>query len=135
MGQRGQLDRLPVAHTASVTALDWCNPGSSTFSGPDGVIGLGWIVSGGLDRTVKVTKMCSSIGFPSYLSVGMGSHCTGIQCAYSPQTNIHSPSFLSCPSCPLETLVPMRARCGIQRGIRYWIESRYGSSSCTVWRP
>ncbi|GLB41390.1 putative WD40 repeats [Lyophyllum shimeji] len=25
MGQRGRVDRLPVAHVASVTTLDWCN--------------------------------------------------------------------------------------------------------------
>ncbi|KAK0449993.1 hypothetical protein EV421DRAFT_1704652 [Armillaria borealis] len=62
MGQRGQLDRIPVAHTAPVTALDWCHtpsnamPGAPTMA-PGGDItngGLGWIVSGGLDRCVKV---------------------------------------------------------------------------------
>ncbi|KAK0480270.1 hypothetical protein IW261DRAFT_1551305 [Armillaria novae-zelandiae] len=62
MGQRGQLDRIPVAHTAPVTALDWCHTPSNAMSGaptmaPGGDItngGLGWIVSGGLDRCVKV---------------------------------------------------------------------------------
>ncbi|KAG7450975.1 WD40 repeat-like protein [Guyanagaster necrorhizus] len=62
MGQRGQLDRIPVAHTAPVTALDWCYTASNTMPGaptmvPGGDIpngGLGWIVSGGLDRCVKV---------------------------------------------------------------------------------
>ncbi|KAF5371397.1 hypothetical protein D9615_009674 [Tricholomella constricta] len=60
-GQRGLLDRLPVAHTASVTTLDWCcrsfsNPASQTaISSVDAVgNGLGWLVSGGLDRCVKV---------------------------------------------------------------------------------
>jgi WD40 repeat protein len=57
MGQRGLLDRLPVAHTTSVTTLDWCNhplamPGPVTGDGAGA--GLGWLVSGGLDRTVKV---------------------------------------------------------------------------------
>ncbi|KAJ7172380.1 hypothetical protein C8R46DRAFT_894774 [Mycena filopes] len=51
MGQRGLLDRLPVAHTASVTSLDWRLPdGSET----EGTGGLGWVVSAGLDRCVKV---------------------------------------------------------------------------------
>ncbi|TFK20632.1 WD40 repeat-like protein [Coprinopsis marcescibilis] len=65
MGQRGQLDRLAVAHSAPVTTLDWC--GSST-SGPgaggpggqaDANNGLGWLVSGGLDRCVKVWDLTS----------------------------------------------------------------------------
>jgi WD repeat-containing protein 24 len=61
MGQRGQLDRLPLAHTGIVTTVDWSItsiPGQGTpvasLSGLDNV-GFGWIVSGGLDRTVKVT--------------------------------------------------------------------------------
>jgi len=64
MGQRGQLDRLSVAHTASVTTLDWCNQTSTNLtiqsSGTLGGVtegpgnGLGWLVSGGLDRHVKV---------------------------------------------------------------------------------
>lgn len=87
------MDRLPVAHTGPVLALDWSNASSSTKSrgaegtgedigvgsgvilggGPGGGIagvgGLntgagtreggesnagGWMISGGLDRTVKV---------------------------------------------------------------------------------
>ncbi|KAF8885529.1 hypothetical protein BD779DRAFT_1533641 [Infundibulicybe gibba] len=56
MGQRGQLDRIAVAHTASVTTLDWCD---STTNLPQSnaetsTANLGWIVSGGLDRCVKV---------------------------------------------------------------------------------
>ncbi len=51
MAQRGQLDRIPVAHTAPVTALDW-RP--ATHNSTEVSVGLGWIVSGGLDRTVKV---------------------------------------------------------------------------------
>lgn len=63
MGQRGQLDRLHVAHTASVTSLDWCPVGGISMSNTaatssaredSSANGLGWIVSGGLDRTVKV---------------------------------------------------------------------------------
>ena len=48
MGSKGQLDRLPVAHTAPILALDWCAPdGGIASSG-------GWVASGSLDRTVKV---------------------------------------------------------------------------------
>lgn len=64
MGQRGLLDRLPVAHTASVTSLDWCNlsvsgqnQSANTMTGGPAEgpgNGLGWLVSGGLDRCVKV---------------------------------------------------------------------------------
>lgn len=64
MGQRGQLDRLHVAHTASVTSLDWCPVGGISLSNATSATsaredssssGQGWIVSGGLDRTVKVS--------------------------------------------------------------------------------
>lgn len=57
MGQRGQLDRLPLAHTASVTSLDWCHSSGSA----DSSTGLGWIVSGGLDHTVKVWDLTTSV--------------------------------------------------------------------------
>ena len=56
MGQRGQLDRLPVAHTGPILALDWCST-SITSKGADNVatqMERSWIVSGGLDHTVKV---------------------------------------------------------------------------------
>jgi hypothetical protein len=53
MGQRGLLDRLPVAHTASVTSLDWRLPDEAGTN--EGTGGLGWIVSAGLDRCVKVS--------------------------------------------------------------------------------
>ncbi|KAJ7097842.1 hypothetical protein B0H15DRAFT_920560 [Mycena belliarum] len=55
MGQRGLLDRLPVAHTASVTSLDWRLPDiDDTTASGENVSGLGWIVSAGLDRSVKI---------------------------------------------------------------------------------
>ncbi|KAI0372640.1 WD40 repeat-like protein [Pilatotrama ljubarskyi] len=87
MGQRGQLDRIPVAHSGPVLSLDWIAPsstspsmlpstrqtGSSTWYGGaieeilpsaplasgtsanDGdTTGPGWIISGGMDRCVKV---------------------------------------------------------------------------------
>ncbi|KAL0060378.1 SEA (Seh1-associated) complex subunit [Marasmius tenuissimus] len=52
IGQRGRLDRIPVAHTGSVTSLDWCSTSGNTSENTGN--NYGWIVSGGLDRTVKV---------------------------------------------------------------------------------
>jgi len=67
MGQRGQLDKLPVAHSASVTTLDWCSTGgvgsqNSVSMGVGGQVEMtgnshGWLVSGGLDRCVKVSVL------------------------------------------------------------------------------
>ena len=54
MGQRGLLDRLLVAHTASVTSLDWYLPAGDEPIVNEGASGLGWIASAGLDRCVKV---------------------------------------------------------------------------------
>lgn len=48
MGSKGQLDRLPVAHSGPILTFDWCAPdGGIPGSG-------GWVASGSLDRTVKV---------------------------------------------------------------------------------
>ncbi|KII91642.1 hypothetical protein PLICRDRAFT_515536 [Plicaturopsis crispa FD-325 SS-3] len=52
MGQRGQLDRLPMAHSGAVLALDWCSG--------RGEGGTGWLVSGGLDHTAKIWDLTSS---------------------------------------------------------------------------
>lgn len=74
MGQRGQLDKLPVAHTASVTCLDWYSAGRAQGSGAIGVpgqsenIGLGWLVSGGFDRCVKVSKHLIYLANLNFLS-------------------------------------------------------------------
>ena len=58
MGQRGQLDRLPVAHTGPILTLEWCSsPATVGLHGDGGVMnGMGWLASGGLDRSVKVTS-------------------------------------------------------------------------------
>lgn len=56
MGQRGQIDRLPVAHGGPIVALNW-------FSGTGDRENLprpsseGWVATGGLDRCVKVTQV------------------------------------------------------------------------------
>ncbi|KAF9443030.1 hypothetical protein P691DRAFT_844497 [Macrolepiota fuliginosa MF-IS2] len=67
MGQRGLLDRLPVAHTAPITTMDWYSGGEESShaisisgpQGPDDYTGntLGWVASAGLDRCVKVWNL------------------------------------------------------------------------------
>jgi hypothetical protein len=53
MGQRGQLDRIPVAHAGPILSLDWYNP-QSGLEGLPSVSSEGWVATGGLDRCVKV---------------------------------------------------------------------------------
>ncbi|KAI6035715.1 hypothetical protein EDC04DRAFT_3114826 [Pisolithus marmoratus] len=62
MGQRGQLDRLPVAHTGAVLSLDWCaTPGTGgTTDDSSPSTATSWIVSGSLDHTVKVWDLSGS---------------------------------------------------------------------------
>ena len=99
MGQRGQLDRIPVAHAGPILSLDWAAPtpmprtdaSSATPSSSawmragllddlsgigSGVNGsetwgtasdtddgrMGWLASGGLDRTVKVGLLAVILG-------------------------------------------------------------------------
>ncbi|KAI6013318.1 hypothetical protein BKA83DRAFT_4360499 [Pisolithus microcarpus] len=60
MGQRGQLDRLPVAHTGAVLSLDWCTGASGPTDDSSPSMGKSWIVSGSLDHTVKVWNLSGS---------------------------------------------------------------------------
>lgn len=54
MGQRGQLDRIPVAHAGPILSLDWYNP-QSEMEGLPSVSSEMWVATGGLDRCVKVS--------------------------------------------------------------------------------
>lgn len=52
MGQRGQIDRLPVAHAGPILALNWF-PGRIDPDTQSSPISGGWVATGGLDRCVK----------------------------------------------------------------------------------
>ena len=54
MGQRGQLDRIPVAHAGPILSLNWYNP-QSEIEGLPSVSSEMWVATGGLDRCVKVS--------------------------------------------------------------------------------
>lgn len=86
MGQRGQLHRIPLAHSGAILTLDWTLPssvasvrpksetgwygnmgfgqfddlGSATHptatAGEAETAGMGWLASGGMDRCVKVSS-------------------------------------------------------------------------------
>ncbi|KAG6375919.1 hypothetical protein JVT61DRAFT_2787 [Boletus reticuloceps] len=86
MGQRGQLDRLPVAHTGPILALDWCST-SVTSKGADNIatqMERSWIVSGGLDHTVKIWDLPGS---------STSSHI------------VNKPTYVLHPSCPVRRVL------------------------------
>ena len=113
MGQRGQLDKLPVAHTASVTSLDWFPAGRAQGSGTIAVpgqsenIGLGWLVSGGFDRCVKVSNQLQYIYTWQILTLypGMGPHCSKNRQSYTSQTDLYPSSLLCCSPCCMEARI------------------------------
>ncbi|KAH7885076.1 hypothetical protein F5I97DRAFT_1810259 [Phlebopus sp. FC_14] len=86
MGQRGQLDRLPVAHSGAILALDWCSTTAGSGMGDElgGAMDRSWIVSGGLDHTVKVWDLSSS---------GSSSHIA------------HKPTYTLHPSYPVRRVI------------------------------
>ncbi|KAJ7343384.1 hypothetical protein DFH08DRAFT_225357 [Mycena albidolilacea] len=88
MGQRGLLDRLPVAHTASVTSLDWRLP-ESYEPGNEGTGGLGWIVSAGLDRCVKIWDLNQPNSVSNNPNVSAAGHIP------------HKPTYTLHPSFPV----------------------------------
>lgn len=87
MGQRGLLDRIPVAHNSPILSMDWTVPASpyasrlstsqsqatnwlsgvgSNFFDETAIppvstdnegCGMGWLATGGLDRCVKVQSL------------------------------------------------------------------------------
>ena len=75
------MDRLPVAYSEPILTLDWSKAASSAKDGladdstnTGGAVGStitlgGWIVSGGLDRTVKVHH--PSLCFIPLMQIGM----------------------------------------------------------------
>lgn len=56
MGQRGQLDRIPVAHAGPILSADWYNP-QPGIDGLPSVSSEMWVATGGLDRRVKVISL------------------------------------------------------------------------------
>lgn len=47
MGQKGLIDRIPLAHSRPVLSFDWCDPHAT---------GDSWLASAGFDRTVNVCR-------------------------------------------------------------------------------
>jgi WD40 repeat protein len=95
MGQRGQLDRLPVAHAGPILALDWCNTPSTNSVGDAVGADRSWIVSGGLDHTVKARCFCSFTTQCLLIGVqvwDLNTSGTSVHIAHQPTYTLH-PSF------------------------------------------
>ncbi|KAG2139627.1 uncharacterized protein EDB93DRAFT_1298463, partial [Suillus bovinus] len=94
MGQRGQLDRLPVAHAGPILALDWCStPGSNNVGDTTGT-DRSWIVSGGLDHTVKARFFllyCAMFTY-GHQVWDLATSGTSVHIAHQPTYTLH-PSF------------------------------------------
>lgn len=103
MGQRGQLDRLPVAHTGPILALDWCTTWVAN-KGADSVptqMERSWIVSGGLDHTVKVCRFYILLKSCTTVRKGLGSPGIKHRVTYREQTDVYATSFISSQTCSL----------------------------------
>lgn len=46
MGQKGLVERVPLAHSGHILSFDWSSEGD-----------YGWLASAGQDRTVKVASI------------------------------------------------------------------------------
>ncbi|KAH7915025.1 hypothetical protein BJ138DRAFT_998811, partial [Hygrophoropsis aurantiaca] len=143
MGQRGQLDRLPVAHTGAILALDWCSSSHARFGsnstnesnigGGGGSTGTGdsdgersWILSAGLDHTVKVWDLSTTS-----TSLGTAPHI-----AHKPMYTLH-PSFpvrrvLWRPDYPCELAVVSNAEFGSGSGSEILASPRLSSASVNL---
>jgi len=133
------MDRLPIAHTGPILALDWSSAASSIQSrarddgvghsddgvgggmgmagagvgGVGGGVGLssgGWIVSAGLDRTVKVTCHHSISSTCILIFVFANPDMGRIPLPHPTQTHLYTPPFLPRTSRPLATGIRMRTR-------------------------
>ena len=119
MGQRGQLDRLPVAHNGTILSLDWCSGTTGTSDDGSSSTVNSWIVSGSLDHTVKV---CLLILFclVAYAKKGLG--LVGVQhvLAYTPQANVYATFSFPRTSCPLAARLSMRTCAYFKRRVWRW---------------
>jgi WD40 repeat protein len=96
MGQRGQLDRLPVAHAGPILALDWCStPGSSNVGDAIGA-DRSWIVSGGLDHTVKARWFLLYCTMFYLWRSGLGPRHIWHVCSYCASTYLYATSVIPC---------------------------------------
>ncbi len=172
MGQRGQLDRLPVAHSGPLQYLDWIPPSSATattvpstrqstsstwYGGaieeilPSAPIAggasaaesdntsPGWIVSGGMDRCVKVgTLKIILYAYTDHQGLGLGPHDTHIPVAHSSPAYLHVAHVLSCAQSALAPGIRVRAcsslECGLWRRyrLRAWLTT-YWTVLCQCW--
>ncbi|OJA08915.1 hypothetical protein AZE42_07365 [Rhizopogon vesiculosus] len=95
MGQRGQLDRLPVAHAGPILALDWCSTPNTNNSGDAVGADRSWIVSGGLDHTVKARWLLNFTTLYLLMNIqvwDLNTSGTSVHIAHQPTYTIH-PSF------------------------------------------
>lgn len=95
MGQRGQLDRLPVAHAGPILALDWCSTPGTNVSDTIGA-DRSWIVSGGLDHTVKARRFSLSLRYVYLWASGLGSRHIWHVRSYCASAYLYLTSVIPC---------------------------------------